>query len=55
MATNPPPETPPPEAPPQPSQPAQPTPAPPEIAPPIPDIDVPAPGELPTGPANPQG
>lgn len=46
---------PPPELPPEPSQPGQPDPLPPEISPPGPDVDVPSPGESPTGPANPIG
>ncbi|MBS0477908.1 MAG: hypothetical protein JSR79_01240 [Proteobacteria bacterium] len=44
---------PPPEFPPRPSQPLEPDGPPPEISPPVPDVDVPAPGEQPTGPANP--
>jgi len=47
MATQPPREFP------EPSQPLAPDGPPPEISPPTPDVDVPAPGELPTGPANP--
>lgn len=48
MATQPPPEAPPP---PEPGQPTQP----PVETPPLPpDIDVPSPGEQPTGPVNPQ-
>lgn len=48
MATNPPPEFPE-------NQPGQPSEAPPEIVPPAPDVDIPAPGEQPTGPADPIG
>ncbi len=49
MATQPPPEFP------EPSQPGTPESPMPEVSPPAPDIDVPSPGEQPTGPANPQG
>jgi hypothetical protein len=49
MATQPPPEFP------EPSQPGMPDAPPPEVSPPSPDVDIPSPGEQPTGPANPQG
>lgn len=49
LATQPPPEFP------DTTQPGTPDIAPPEISPPTPDIDIPSPGEQPTGPADPQG